>query len=230
MSYRWLPRTDGSGRCTCYRAARSRCGLRRSTSRAYPRRRGSPRGRRSWLPRATQGSARLELGLRLRYARAESMIQTIDRLVDAGKFNESEFLHTLWEPRWAGPAQKVPGRRDAVAHGRAGAPRRDAERYARGLVAHPDSSATVTFAFTLTTARLRPSCRPPGVRERSGGARPPGVARNAARSLKSRAKLELASLRRLVIGSPRRCSGGTARNPPCKAAKIFVTSETTFRP
>jgi hypothetical protein len=41
----------------------------------------------------------LELGRRLRYARPENVVQTIDRLVSAGKFNESEFLHTPWETR-----------------------------------------------------------------------------------------------------------------------------------
>lgn len=41
----------------------------------------------------------LELGRRLKYARPESFVQVIDRLVTAGKFNENEFLHKSWENR-----------------------------------------------------------------------------------------------------------------------------------
>ncbi len=41
----------------------------------------------------------LDLGHGLRYARPDSIIQTIDRLVAARKFNESEFLHTPWEKK-----------------------------------------------------------------------------------------------------------------------------------
>lgn len=39
----------------------------------------------------------LEIGRHLEYARAESFVQVLDRLVLAEKFNENEFLHKSWE-------------------------------------------------------------------------------------------------------------------------------------
>jgi hypothetical protein len=85
----------------------------------------------------------LDLGAKFRYARPDDAIRLIDRLVAAGKFNESEFLHTPWEK-----------------HGGKGRPRKDDNGGMRwldreqALLAATQSDTPVAWDITREMARV----------------------------------------------------------------------------